>query len=197
MLKNGKRKAGREGFCHYVSSTYNYKMYWHIVWHNSKPSVFSPYPVITAVIKLINSYQKSFMKKLFLVLFIPVLLIACTKQNITRPNVIAQETKVLAYEDANISLKDFKVEKNTKGEVAVQFVTTYEKNLKKIEVMRGSTENYLCSICEVNKKGNSEKYINYQFNTSMPASATSYYMIRYTLNNGDWGYTPLYKFQLQ
>jgi hypothetical protein len=135
------------------------------------------------------------MKKLGFLLFVPFFIISCTKQEVVAPQEKIEASEFL-YRDANIYVESFKVEQS-KTELNIHFKTLYEKNIKKIEVMSGATESKLCSIYEVLRDQNSIKVSDYNFSTSAPNSSVSYYMIRYTLNNGDWGYTSLYKHELK
>lgn len=75
--------------------------------------------------------------------------------------------------------------------VTVNFATANETNIKKIEVMSGNTQNQLCTISEVDITGNSNTNVNYSVDDTNLKGSTMYYMLRYTLNSGDWGYTPL------
>jgi hypothetical protein len=61
--------------------------------------------------------------------------------------------------------------------------------------MSGETPNYLCAIYSANLSANSSQLKNYSVVENNPKGNTMYYMIRYSLANGDWGYTNVLKFQ--
>jgi len=128
------------------------------------------------------------MKILIAVLSISVILISCSKQ----AQVIPQTTqKTTFYKDANIAVSAMSATQKDAATVTVNFATAYETNIKKIEVMSGTTQNQLCAISEVNVTGNSNTSVNYSVDDTNLKGNTMYYMLRYTLNTGDWGYTPL------
>ena len=135
------------------------------------------------------------MRRLFFILVIPVLVISCTKKDVVTPVTVVQEIEAMVYEDANISVRDFKAQQTENAEITVSFTTLYEKNITKIEVMSGITEDRLCTIYKVDKTGNSSQTLHYAFSDADIESSAIYYMIRYTLNDGNWGYTSVYKYQ--
>lgn len=105
-------------------------------------------------------------------------------------------TNASFFKDANLavtSMQGINVSGNTK--VQLSFTTIYEKNISKIEVMAGDSPNYLCSISEINLSSNSSTSKTYTVIDNNPKTQTVYYLLKYSLNNGDWGYTGLYKFQ--
>ncbi|HNE93670.1 MAG TPA: hypothetical protein PKZ66_06090, partial [Chitinophagaceae bacterium] len=79
--------------------------------------------------------------------------------------------------------------------IQIDFSTLYEKNISKIEIMSGETPNYLCAVYTVNLTINSAQLKNYSVTDSKTSSSTAYYMIKYTLNNGDFGFTNVIKYQ--
>lgn len=127
------------------------------------------------------------MKLLIAVLSLSVILISCSKQAL----VIPQTTQKTFYKDANITVSEMSATQKDTATVTVNFATANETNIKKIEVMSGNTQNQLCTISEVNITGNSNTNVNYSVDDNNLKGNTMYYMLRYTLNTGDWGYTPL------
>ena len=128
------------------------------------------------------------MKSLLAVLSLSVLLVSCSKQAL----VVPQPTqKQLFYRDGNIAISDMSAVQKDASTVTVNFATLYETNITKIEVMSGNTANQLCTIGELTVSGNSDKPASYSVEDNNLKGTTMYYMLRYTLNTGDWGYTPL------
>ena len=136
------------------------------------------------------------MKKIGFLLVMPLLMMACSKQDVVAPQ-NTTELSSFVYQDTNISISGLQVEKKQDEQVEVRFSTMYEKSIKKIEVMHGETQNQLCSVYAVTKTTNSSSLLKYSFSTAAPKNATNYYMVRFTLTNGNWGYTPLYKCELK
>ncbi|MBX2931631.1 MAG: hypothetical protein KF781_06790 [Chitinophagaceae bacterium] len=134
------------------------------------------------------------MKKLFGLLLTIILFTSCTKQD----NFIApteDNNSQLFFKDANLAVRSILATASTNASIKIDFSTLYEKNITKIELMSGETPNYLCAIYTVNITINSSQLKNYSTIEDNPKSQTMYYMIRYTLANGDWGYTNILKFQ--
>lgn len=133
------------------------------------------------------------MKKIFTFFLLVQSLISCSKKDVAAPEAALPQEQAIVYTDAHIAVKDFKAVMSAPGSVMVQFSTLYEHNIKQIEIMSGSTENQLCSMYNITKSTNSTQTLSYSILDPKPKNATSYYMIRYTLKSGDWGYTPVYK----
>lgn len=120
---------------------------------------------------------------------------SCSKKNDVLEPVQEQTTTSSFFRDANLAVASMTAA-NASGKVQINFTTVYEKNIAKIEVMAGDSPNYLCSIFESAPNGNSTQSKSYTVTDNAPKAQTMYYMIRYTLTNGDWGYTNVIKFQL-
>ncbi len=127
------------------------------------------------------------MKSLLAVLSISVILLSCTKQAL----VIPQNTQKTFYKDANIAVSTMNAVQKDPSTINVTFATLYENNIQKIELMSGNTDSQLCTIDELDVTGNSSQPANYSVDDTNLKGKTMYYMLRYTLTNGDWGYTPL------
>jgi hypothetical protein len=127
------------------------------------------------------------MKTLIAVLSLSVLLVSCSKQTL----VIPQTTQKMFYRDGNIAVSSMTAVQKNISTVTVDFATQYETNIEKIELMSGISETQLCTIDELDVTGNSNSTINYSVEDTNLKGKTMYYMLRYTLNTGDWGYTPL------
>jgi hypothetical protein len=128
-----------------------------------------------------------------------VLLVACNKESVTKPGNGGQTAianTAVAYKDNSISVVDFKAKSNSTT-IEVTFTTLYEKNVVALEVLKGMTTNNLCSIYKQEVNKDSYSAIKYSTNdlNSYETDAI-YYMVKYTLANGDWGYTPVFKLSL-
>ena len=127
------------------------------------------------------------------------LIVSCTKESVTAAATANQSfapNTAVAYKDNSISVADFKAQPGNRN-IKVSFTTLYEKNIVKLEVLKGLTANHLCSIYTQQVTANSYSSINYSTGDVNDAKATViYYMIKYTLVNGDWGYTPVFQLSL-
>lgn len=137
------------------------------------------------------------MKKLSL-LFLITLAIACSKKEIVVPQQDAASTAV-NYKDDYISVREFKAaaDSSDQSRIVVSFTAALDKNVQKIEIMKGNTENNLCAayVIKLNAPSVQSKYYSYVDNAG--SNKNTYYMLKYTLNNNNWGYTPVYKFKNQ
>lgn len=97
------------------------------------------------------------------------------------------------FRDANISVADMKVLNNGKP-INISFITRYEINIVKIEVMGGITTSNLYKIYQRNISAASNQVKTYNVTDAAPAGQVMYYAIRYTLHNGDWAMTPAFKY---
>ena len=127
------------------------------------------------------------MKSLMAVLSISVILLSCTKQAL----VVPQTTQKTFYKDGNITVANMSAVQKDAATVTVNFATTEETNIAKIEIMSGATQNQLFTINELDVTGNTNKTVNYTVDDTNIKGTTMYYMLRYTLTTGDWGFTPL------
>ena len=138
------------------------------------------------------------MKNLIPVLLL-ILLTTCTKETLTAPISLSQNIAAntpVSYKDNSISIVDFKALQDSNA-INVTFTTLYERNIARLEILRGLTANNLCSIYD--KKISSDSFSAVKYNTNDPNDgniSTLYYMIKYTLSNGNWGYTPVFKLSL-
>jgi hypothetical protein len=127
------------------------------------------------------------------------LLISCAKETLTAPRSLSQNiaaNTTVSYKDNSISIVDFKAQQDSNA-INVTFTTLYEKNIAKLEILRGVTANNLCSIYI--QRISSDSFSPVKYNTSDPNNDninTLYYMVKYTLSNGNWGYTPVFKLSL-
>lgn len=133
------------------------------------------------------------MKK-FLPLVFLVALVSCSKESLIKPtaSATAQLSATLSsYKDANVTIENFTAASINK-EVSVSFKTVFANNIKSVEILRGVTTYTLCSIYK--QDVSSINMANATFSTvdSEPANGqTLYYMVKYTLIDGDWAYTPV------
>jgi uncharacterized lipoprotein YajG len=128
-----------------------------------------------------------------------MLLVACTKQSLTAPTsttqTVAANTAV-TYKDNSISIVNFKAQPTDKT-IEVAFTTLYAKNIVRLEILRGLSANNLCSIYKQEVSADSYSAIVYNTSDANENGASEiYYMVKYTLANGDWGYTPVFTLSL-
>ena len=127
-----------------------------------------------------------------------MLLTSCTKETLTAPKSSNQNIAVnsaVTYQDNSISIVDFKARQNNNA-INVTFTTLYEKNIVKLEILRGVTANNLCSIFKQEVSADSYAVIKYSTLDQDSTGDAVYYMVKYTLTNGDWGYTPVFQLRL-
>jgi hypothetical protein len=125
------------------------------------------------------------MKPLIAVLSI-LCLVSCTKEAETIPqsNIVSS----LFYKDANITVDSFTATKISSSTVSVNYIISSETSVEKLELMSGNDSSQLCTIYS---SGISDAIKKYSYNDSNIKGATMYYMLRYTLTNGNWSYTPV------
>jgi hypothetical protein len=132
------------------------------------------------------------MKNLLAAVCLIVLMTSCSKQATLTEETVTNSTSALFFKDANLTVSSFTAA--TFGSYVQLNVTTLaENNISKLEIMSGDTPNTLCSIYST-ASSNSQQAKNYLVTDKSVKSSTMYYMIRYTLKNGDWGYTGLVKY---
>jgi hypothetical protein len=141
------------------------------------------------------------MQKLFLALLLSSLLISCSQKELIVPEVgltspPVKETQAF-YKDPNILIKEVSATQTASGQVAFQFSTEYEKNLKSIEVYSGASNALLCEIYAVSRGGSSEVIKSYSLVEKNIQSNVNYYMIKYTTVNNEWSVSPLFKVELK
>jgi hypothetical protein len=132
------------------------------------------------------------MKNLLAAFVIIFSLASCSKQAPVADTTVSPSTSTLFFKDANLTIRSFTAA--TAGNyVQLNMVTLSESNISKLEIMSGETPNTLCSIYTTAGK-NSQQEQTYNITDKSVKGNTMYYMIRYTLQNGDWGYTGLVKY---
>ena len=136
------------------------------------------------------------MKKFLQLALVAILFASCSKQNdLIEPAIDPVGANQLFFQDINLAVYSIKASNSNSTGVKIDFSTLYEKNITKLELMSGETPNYLCAIHTENLSANSTQLKSYQVIEANPKASTMYYMIRYSLKNGDWGYTNVLKFQ--
>ncbi len=137
--------------------------------------------------------------KIILPALLLVLLTSCTKNTLTPPKTGGQNfaaNTVVTYKDNSISVVNFKAQPDSNG-IKVTFTTMYVKQIVRLEILRGFTDNNLCSIYRQGVNADSYSATEYRTSdTNDHKHAAIYYMVKYTLANGDWGYTPVFKLSL-
>ena len=132
------------------------------------------------------------MKKFVIGIFAIIFFASCSKNDA----VVAPEqpkTQDIFFKDGNISVANMKAANSGKA-INISFVTLYETNITKIEVMSGITTSNLSKIYERNVSSMSNQAKAYYVTDAAPKAQVMYYAIRYTLQNGDWAMSPVYKY---
>jgi hypothetical protein len=128
------------------------------------------------------------MKNLLLAAACSLTLLSCTKQQ-TLP---AFEPIVQAnIKNENFRVSSFKAEKLA-GQIKVSFTTSLEKDVLQIELMHGSNSGQLCRIKSLDVDATSNMIHTYTTIDDSPVGSPTYYTIKYTLKNGEWGCSDVY-----
>jgi len=129
-------------------------------------------------------------------LMLSMLFTSCSSKDVTAPlsnNVSAP----VSYSDANIGINNFQASEVSNQELQVSFSLLYANNVTSIQVLSGSSPNQLCSFYQVNVPGNLTSATSYSVNDTNIKGSTMYFMIKFTLSDGNWGYTPVYSLQVK
>lgn len=134
-----------------------------------------------------------FMKNLLpiLLFWFCLLFLSCTKEKAASPAAASiQTSSPVSFTSNNIAIQNFKAQE-TNNQITVGFSTTFQKEIKSLEILKGESRSNLCSIYKTNGSGTSTAVIQYTTNDSQTAPVL-YYIVKYTLQNGDWGYTSVF-----
>ena len=132
------------------------------------------------------------MKHLLLALLV-ISFIGCSKEDIIVPSSSVTTSSSISFSSANIAIQNFKAQ-SASDDITVGFSTSFQKDVKTLEILRGTTPNSLCSIYKADGNGSSNAAIQYS-TEDKPTASTLYYIVKYTLQDGDWGYTPVFTLQ--
>ncbi len=129
-------------------------------------------------------------------LLVSLLSSSCVKEQVAQPAAhspsTAGSTAPISLKNANINIYSFKAEA-ADNKIEVGFLTLFQKDIKTLEILKGTTPNSLCSIYKTDVLENTTATIKYETEDSNTADApVLYYIVKYTLQNNDWGYTPLF-----
>ncbi len=129
--------------------------------------------------------------KNLLIAFILLTFVSCSKEDVSAPKTASiQTSSPISFKSENIAIEGFKAAE-ADNVITVDFTTTFQKNVKSLEILRGTTPNNLCSIYKTDGNANSYAPVKYATDDKETVSEV-YYVVMYTLNNNDWGYTPLF-----
>jgi len=131
------------------------------------------------------------MKSLFILTGV-VLFLSCSKKEISVPGAADQN---FFFKDENIAVQNFQALPSP-GMITINFATSYEKNVQRIELMGGATTGSFCTIQGTNTAGNSTSVKNYSFQDSNLKGAIMYYMLRFEDNLGQWSYSDYYTVEI-
>jgi len=136
------------------------------------------------------------MKKFVSAVALIILFASCSKTDLVAPK---QEDETVAnadifYKDGNVAIANVTAVPSG-SDVKLQFISLYEKNVARVEVMSGPYENMLCFFYAQNLSVSSSSTKKYTVTESGAASGIRFYVIKYTLNSGAWIMTPAFRYQ--
>jgi len=129
------------------------------------------------------------MKKLVFVFITGFFLASCSEKEVSSPGAANQ---TVFFKNANIEVENLQASQVSSNEVTVDFSTTYENNIRRIELMSSVSVNTFCTIQGVNTGSNSQSLKAYSFSDNNIKGSTMYYMLRFQDNYGNWNYSDYY-----
>jgi hypothetical protein len=126
------------------------------------------------------------MKKPLLIVVTGVILLSCSKKDISTPGAANQD---LFYKDANIAVENLQACQTANGIITVRFSTVYEKNVYRIELMSSATTSSFCTAQGINTDGNSTSVKDYAFEDANLKGGTMYYLLRFKNDLDEWTYS--------
>jgi hypothetical protein len=130
------------------------------------------------------------MRIILTALLATVMLFSCSKKDVLAPEAKPQQ---IILKSQNISIVNVNAIQSGSNQVTFNFATEYEKNLKSIELLSGASESLFCQMYVDFKSDNSLQVRQYSILDNDPKWNTTYYMIKYTTNDGNWFCSPVYK----
>jgi len=119
---------------------------------------------------------------------------SCSKADLATPAASpVVSSSAISFRSNNIIINNFKAQ-SADNEVTVGFSTSFQKDVKTLEILKGVTSTTLCSIYKTDGTGSSNSAVQY-LTEDTPTASTLYYIVKYTLQDGDWGYTPVFTLQ--
>ena len=122
------------------------------------------------------------------------LCMSCSKKDLVTPE--TNNPVDFFYQDSNVGVLDLEAKQSSSSLITVNFKTSYEKGITKIELMSSGDKNNFCAIQVIYTSENSTNAKTYSFDDNKIKGNPMYYLLRFTYSNGDWGYTPYYSIQL-
>lgn len=134
------------------------------------------------------------MRSILAGLLFSVILVGCSKKSDVQ--LLDPAEQQITLKNQNISVVNVNLKQTGGNQVTFNFTTQYEKNLKSIELLSGASETLFCSIYSESKTENSLQEKNYTIVDNDPKWNTTYYMLKYTTQSGDWYCSTVYKVNL-
>jgi len=134
------------------------------------------------------------MNKCILFVLSVSLFMSCSKKDLVTPE--TSNPADFFYQDSNVGVLDLEAKQSSSSLITVNFKTSYEKGITKIELMSSGDKSNFCAIQVIYTSQNSTNAKTYSFDDDKIKGNPMYYMLRFTYSNGDWGYTPYYSIQL-
>ncbi len=128
------------------------------------------------------------MKKYLVIVLSVSLLVSCSKKDVTAP----ETHNSFYYQDNGVGQLSMDATQTAASTITVNFRTSYQKQVQKIELMSSGDTNHFCSIDVISVNGDSNTPTSYSFNDTQLKGDPMYYMLRITYTNGDWSFTPVY-----
>jgi hypothetical protein len=125
------------------------------------------------------------MKKFFVIMVTVTGLISCSKQ-VSAPQGAASQN--MFFQNANVAVEDMTAKPTAANTVTISFITLFQNNISRIELMSGTTANNFCTAQSVNIS-NSANSKSYSFTDASVKASTMYYLLRFKNNSGDYTYS--------
>ena len=141
----------------------------------------------------------SLFRTIVLITAVSFCMTSCTQKDVTAPVTVNRATSSapVSYSDSSISINGLQASQVSSTELAVSFSVEYTSNVTKIELMSGATANNLGSIYSVDMTGDKSTSKTFTIDDTNIKGSTMNYMIKFTLTDGNWGYTPVYSLQMK
>jgi hypothetical protein len=144
--------------------------------------------------------QFSTLKSLAIIAIVAISFTSCSQKDVVAPVTAKNnntQTTPVSYTDQNIGISNFQASQVSASELNIDFSVLFANNVAKIEVLSGETASQLCTIYTVDVTGNTSTAKSFSVDDTNIKGSTMNYMIKFTLTNGDWGYTPVYSLQVK
>ena len=133
------------------------------------------------------------MKKFVFVFFTGIFLVSCSKKDVSTPGAANQN---VFFKNASVEVENLHASQVSGTAVAVSFLTVYETNIKRIELMSSASPNTFCAIQGIDTESNSQTLKQYSFQDTNIKGETMYYLLRFEDSLGNWTYSDYYTMKI-